>query len=128
MATALNLADGPDYIAFRIPEGRGALTVVAKVQPQDLGGCSWTVWYSALTPTGEFRKAPVNHTRLGINPGIAKTMIEAIKSGGSLPADLVEQLQAVTRRRAARHRNPVRLPAYAYERMRCSSGFHPFPN
>ena len=93
--TAPNLADAPDYIAFRIPEGRGLLTVVAEVQPQDLGGCSWAVWYSALTPTGEFRKAPLNYIRFGINPGIAKTLIEAIKTVGSLPADLVEHLSIV---------------------------------
>ncbi len=95
MATAPDLADGPDYIAFRIPEGRGALTDVAEVQPQDLGGCSWAVWYSALTPTGEFRKAPLNYNHFGIGARIAKTMIEVIKSGGSLPADLVEQLSIV---------------------------------
>ena len=89
------MADGPDYIAFRIPEGRGLLTVVAEVQPQDLGGFSWAVWYSALTPTGELRKAPLNYIRFGIGARIAKTMIEAIKSGGSLPADLVEQLSIV---------------------------------
>ena len=47
------VADGPGYIAFRIPEGRGLLTVVAV------------------------------------------TMIEVINSGGSLPADLVEQLLIV---------------------------------
>ena len=89
------MADGPDYIAFRIPEGRGLLTVVAEVQPQDLGGCSWAVWYSSLTPTGEFRKAPVNHVGLGINRRIAKTMIEIINSGKALSADLVEQLPVV---------------------------------
>ena len=89
------MADGPDYIAFRIPEGRGLLTVVAKVQPQDLGGCSWAIWYSALTPTGEFRKAPVNHNLLGMDHRIAKTMIEIFNSGASLPADLVEQLPVV---------------------------------
>jgi len=53
------------------------------------------VWYSALTPTGEFRKAPLNYIRFGINPGIAKTLIEAIKTVGSLPADLVEHLSIV---------------------------------
>ena len=89
------MADGPDYIAFRIPEGRGLLTVVAEVQPQDLGGFSWAIWYSALTPAGEFRKAPVNHIRLGMDRRIAKTMIEIINSGGSLPTDPVEQLPVV---------------------------------
>ena len=89
------MADGPEYIAFRIPEGRGLLTVVAEVQPQDLGGFSWAIWYSALTPAGEFRKAPVNHIRLGMDRRIAKTMIEIINSGGSLPTDLVEQLPVV---------------------------------
>ncbi len=28
---ATNVAEGPDYIAFRIPEGRGLLTVVAPI-------------------------------------------------------------------------------------------------
>ena len=53
------------------------------------------MWYSSLTPTGEFRKAPVNHVGLGLNRRIAKTMIEIINSGESLPADLVEQLPVV---------------------------------
>ena len=69
--------------------------MVAEVQPQDLGGFSWAIWYSALTPAGEFRKAPVNHIRLGMDRRIAKTMIEIINSGGSLPTDLVEQLPVV---------------------------------
>ena len=89
------VADRPVYIAFRIPEGRGLLTVVAVLQPEDLTGCSWAVWYSALAPTGEFRKAPVNYIRLSIDGPIAKTMIEIINCGGSLPADLVEQLPVV---------------------------------
>ena len=89
------MADGPDYIAFRVPEGRGLLTVVAMLQPADLAGSSWAVWYSVLTPTGEFKKAPLNYNRLGIDSRIAKTMIEVINSGGSLPADLVEQLPVV---------------------------------
>jgi hypothetical protein len=91
----LTVADNPDYIAFRVPEGRGLLTVVAEVQPQALGGSSWAVWYSTLTPTGELRKVPVNHSRLGMNSRIAKTMIDVISSGGSLPADFVEQLPVV---------------------------------
>jgi hypothetical protein len=37
----------------------------------------------------------VNHIRLGINRRIAKTLIELITSGGSLPADVVEQLPVV---------------------------------
>ena len=95
MATATNVADGPDYIAFRIPEGRGLLTVVAAVQPGAGATFPWAVWYSALAPTGEFKKAPLNYIRFGIGARIAKTMIEAIKCGGSLPADIVEQLSIV---------------------------------
>ena len=38
----------------------------------------WAVWYSALAPTGEFEKAPLNYIRFGIGARIAKTMIEAI--------------------------------------------------
>ena len=95
MATATNVAEGPDYIAFRIPEGRGLLTVVAAVQPGAGATFPWAVWYSALAPTGEFKKAPLNYIRFGIGAPIAKTMIEAIKSGGSLPGDLVEQLSIV---------------------------------
>ena len=95
IATATNVADGPDYIAFRIPEGRGLLTVVAAVQPGAGATFPWAVWYSALAPTGEFKKAPLNYIRFGIGARIAKTMIEAIKCGGSLPADLVEQLSIV---------------------------------
>ena len=85
----------PDYIAFRIPEGRGLLTVVAALQPGAGATFPWAVWYSALTPTGEFKKAPLNYLRFGIGARLAKTMIEAIKCGGSLPADLVEQLSIV---------------------------------
>jgi len=85
----------PDYIAFRIPEGRGLLTVVAAVQPGARAASPWAIWYSTLAPAGEFRKSPVNYIRLGIGARIAKTMIEVIKSGGSLPADLVEQLPIV---------------------------------
>ena len=95
MATATNVVDGPDYIAFRIPEGRGLLTVVAAVQPGAGATFPWAVWYSALAPTGEFKKAPLNYIRFGIGARIAKTLIEAIKCGGSLPADLVEQLSIV---------------------------------
>ena len=95
MATATNVADGPDYIAFRIPEGRGLLTVVAAVQPGAGATFPWAVWYSALAPTGEFKKAPLNYIRFGIGARIAKSMIEVIKSGASLPADLVEQLLVV---------------------------------
>ena len=76
MATATNVADGPDYIAFRIPEGRGLLTVVAAVQPGAGATFPWAVWYSALAPTGEFKKAPLNYIRFGIGARIAKTMIE----------------------------------------------------
>ena len=95
MATAPNLADGPDYIAFRIPEGRGLLTVVAAVQPGAGATFPWAVWYSALAPTGEFKKAPLNYIHFGIGAPIAKTLIEVIKSRGSLPADMVEQLSIV---------------------------------
>jgi len=37
----------------------------------------------------------VNHNLLGVDHRLAKTMIEIINSGGSLPADLVEQLPVV---------------------------------
>jgi hypothetical protein len=86
---------GPDYIAFRIPEGRGLLTVVAAVQPGARAACPWAIWYSTLAPTGEFKQSPANYLRFGIGARIAKTMIEVIKSGRSLPADLVEQLPVV---------------------------------
>ena len=49
----------------------------------------------ALAPAGEFRKAPLNYIRFGIGARIAKTLIEAIKCGKSLPADVVEQLSIV---------------------------------
>jgi hypothetical protein len=89
------VVDGPDYIAFRIPEGRGLLTVVAAVQPGARAASPWAVWYSTLIPKGEFKKTPVNYIRFGIGVRVAKAMIEVIKSGGSLPADLVEQLPIV---------------------------------
>ena len=85
------MADSPDYIAFRVPEGRGLPTVVAMVQPADLAGSCWAVWYSVLTPL----EKPLNYNRLGIDSRIAKIMIEVINSGGSLPADFVEQLPVV---------------------------------
>ena len=89
------VAAGPNFIAFRIPEGRGLLTVVAAVQPGARAACRWAVWYSTLAPTGEFKRAPGNYTRFRIGAHIAKPMIEVIKTGGSLPADLVEQLPIV---------------------------------
>jgi len=95
MATATNVVDGPDYIAFRVPEGRGLLTIVAVVQPGAGATFPWAIWYSALAPTGEFKKAPLNYTRFGIGGRIAKTLLEAIKAGGSLPAELVDQLSIV---------------------------------
>ena len=89
------VAGRPNYIAFRIPEGRGLLTVVAAVQPGARAAFSWALWYSTLAPTGELKKAPVNFIRFRIGARIAKPLIEVIKSGGSLPADLVEQLPII---------------------------------
>lgn len=89
------MAGRPKYIAFRIPEGRGLLTVVAAVQPGARAAFSWALWYSTLAPTGELKKAPVNFIRFRIGARIAKPLIEVIKSGGSLPADLVEQLPII---------------------------------
>ena len=89
------VAGRPKYIAFRIPEGRGRLTVVAAVQPGARAAFSWALWYSTLAPTGELKKAPVNFIRFRIGARIAKPLIEVIKSGGSLPADLVEQLPII---------------------------------
>jgi len=89
------VAGRPNYIAFRIPEGRGLLTVVAAVQPGARAAFSWALWYSTLAPTGELKKAPVNVIRFRIGARIAKPLIEVIKSGGSLPADLVEQLPII---------------------------------
>jgi len=89
------VAARPNYIAFRIPEGRGLLTVVAAVQPGAGAAFRWALWYSTLAPTGEFKKAPVNYIRFRIGARVAKPLIEVIKSGGSLPADLIEQLPII---------------------------------
>jgi hypothetical protein len=89
------VAARPNYIAFRIPEGRGLLTVVAAVQPGAGVALHWALWYSTLAPTGEFKKAPVNYIRFRIGARVAKSLIEVIKSGGSLPADLIEQLPII---------------------------------
>ena len=109
MATAPNLADGPDYIAFRIPEGRGALTVVAEVQPQDLGGCSWAVW--SYHAERQFEAVPVNHAVLSAHLdaenyvtkgeqyiGSLRKIIEVLARSGSDATDtesLLPQVEAV---------------------------------
>jgi len=61
----------PEYIAFR------------------------TAVYHAQAPTGEFRKVPGNHIRLRIDTAVAKSMIDLIKFGRSLPTEFVAKLPII---------------------------------
>jgi hypothetical protein len=86
------MVDSPDYIAFRLPDGDGLLTVVAALEPGERGSFPWAKWYSDSAPSGEFRKVPGGYARFVINDAVASTMIDAIRAGRSLPDQLIEQL------------------------------------
>jgi len=88
----MSVTEGPGYIAFRVLEGDGLVPVVAALDPGDRTGFPWAKWYSELAPDGEFRKVPGDYDRLGIPNGIARTMIELIQAGRSLPDEMVVRL------------------------------------
>jgi hypothetical protein len=86
------MVNSPEYIAFRLPDGDGLLTVVAALEPGERGSFPWAKWYSESAPSGEFRKVPGGYARFAINDAVASTMIDAIRTGRSLPDQLIEQL------------------------------------
>jgi hypothetical protein len=53
--------------------------------------------YIAQAPSGEFRKVPGNYIRLRIDTAVAKSMIDLIKLGRSLPTEFVAKLPIIVR-------------------------------
>ena len=88
----ISVAEEPDYIAFRVPERSGLLTVVAALEPGDRGRFPWAVWYSELTPNGEFRKVPGRYAYWGIENSVARTVIDLIQAGRPAPDAFVAGL------------------------------------
>ena len=89
-------ADHPNYIAFRrADDGGRLLTVVAALEPEDGSLFPWATWYHEQAPRGEFRKISGRFIRLRIDGPVAKTMIDLIKVGRSLPTEFVAKLPIV---------------------------------
>jgi hypothetical protein len=96
MPGAKSGADYPDYIAFRTADDGGRLvTVVAALEPDDGSLFPWGMRYHAQAPSGEFRKVPCNYIRLRIDTAVAKSMIDLIKLGRSLPTEFVAKLPII---------------------------------
>lgn len=90
------MADAPEYIAFRVPEGDGLVAVIAAVvEPRDGASMPWAKWYSELASDGEFRKVPSDWHRLKMTPSLARWLIEWIQAGRRLPDELVAQLRVI---------------------------------
>jgi len=96
MPDTTSAAAYPEYIAFRTTGDGGRLvTVVAALEPADGSLFPWAMRYHAQAPSGEFRKVPGNHFRLRIDTAVAKSLIDAIKRGQSLPTEFVAKLPIV---------------------------------
>ena len=96
MSDTKSAAAYPEYIAFRTAVNGGRLlTVVAALQPEDGSLFPWAMRYHAQAPSGEFRKVPGNHVQLRIDTAVAKSMIDAIKRGRSLPTEFVAKLPII---------------------------------
>jgi hypothetical protein len=88
--------DYPEYIAFRTAyDGGHLVTVVAALEPDDGSLFPWAMRYHAQAPRGEFRKVPGNYIRLRIDTAVAKSMIDIIKLGRSLPTEFVAKLPII---------------------------------
>jgi hypothetical protein len=89
-------ANRPNYIGFRVPEGGRFVEVIAAIRPAIRPGkyadLPWAVWYSTLAPSGEFKRAPRDYMRLGIDEPTAKQMIRLIERGKSLPREFIERM------------------------------------
>jgi len=96
MPDTTSAAAYPEYIAFRTTGDGGRLvTVVAALEPADGSLFPWAMRYHAQAPSGEFRKVPSNHFRLRIDTAVAKSLIDAIKRGQSLPTEFDAKLPIV---------------------------------
>jgi hypothetical protein len=96
MPDTKSAAGYPEYVTFRTAVNGGRLlTVVAALEPADGSLFSWAMRCHAQAPSGEFRKVPSNHFRLRIDTAVAKSMIDAIKRGQSLPTEFVAKLPIV---------------------------------
>ena len=96
MPDTKSAAANPEYIAFRTTGDGGRLvTVVAALEPADGSVFRWALRYHAQAPSGEFRKVPGNHFRLRIDTAVAKSLIDAIKRGQSLPTEFDAKLPIV---------------------------------
>jgi hypothetical protein len=85
--------NSPNFIAFRITEPDGQLLpVVAALEPDHDCRFPWATWYHEQAPTGEFKKVPGKYREMAISDAVAKTMIELIRAGRSLPPELVAGL------------------------------------
>ena len=89
------MVNSPDYIAFRVAAGPGFHAFVAALEPGERGSFPWAKWYSTSSPSGAFRKVPGGYVRFAISEAVAETMIDTIKAGRPLPAELVENLPIV---------------------------------
>jgi hypothetical protein len=91
-----NGANRPNYIAFRVPEGGRFVEVIAAIRPAirpgEYADLPWAFWYSTLAPSGEFKRAPRDYMRLGIDEPTAKRMIQLMKRGKSLPREFIERI------------------------------------
>ena len=94
MPDTKSAAAHPEFIAFRTAVKRRA-SVVAALEPADGSLFPWAMRYHAQAPSGEFRKVPGAHFRLRIDTAVAKSMIDAIKLGQSLPTEFVAKLPIV---------------------------------
>jgi hypothetical protein len=75
----------PDYIAFRIPVGTAAASVIAHLRHGGDADPPWAFWHSSIAPWGELKRAPENYVHLGIDEPTARRMINLIAAGQSLP-------------------------------------------
>ena len=85
----------PKFIAFRVAENGGFLTVVAKLDPDDSARFPWATWYHEHARQGSYQKAPAEYARLYVSPTRASAMIALIKDGRTLPVDFVTGLPIV---------------------------------
>jgi hypothetical protein len=88
----ISVAEEREYIAFRVPEGSGLVTVVAALEPGDRGRFPWAVWYSELTPNGEFKKVPGGYANWRIAGSVAQVVIDLIQAGRPAPDAFVAGL------------------------------------
>ena len=87
-----SVARRPDYIAFRVADGRRSLAVIAAIRAGNHTGPPWAFWHSKQAPWGELKRVPGDYVYLGIDEFTAKRMINLIAGGKSLPDEFIEQM------------------------------------